>query len=94
MEFIQSISVPAIVTIVYGVIEFLKTAIKSEKFNRLIPVVAALLGGLIGVAAFYVYPTVIPADNVWVALAIGVASGATSVCAHQIYKQGSKGDLP
>lgn len=75
MENFEIVSIPAIVTVVYAVMEMLKNTIANEKFNRFIPLCAVLFGAMLGVISFYVYPSVIPADNIIVALFIGGASG-------------------
>ena len=87
MENIEIISIPAIVAIVCTVMQMLKKTIANDKFNRFIPLCAVLLGALIGVAAFYVYPSIIPADNVIVALLIGAASGWAATGAYETGKQ-------
>ena len=86
MENIEIISIPAIVAIVCTVMQMIKKTIANDKFNRFIPLCAVLLGALIGVAAFYVYPSIIPADNVIVALLIGAASGWAATGAYETGK--------
>jgi integral membrane sensor domain MASE1 len=54
---------------------------------RLIPIIAALLGAIIGVVTFYVYPSVLVADNIWQAIIMGGASGLTATGANQVFKQ-------
>ena len=56
MEFLQTISVPAIAAVVYAIVEWLKTIIKTDSFKKWIPLVAVCLGAVLGVVAFYVYP--------------------------------------
>ena len=58
----------------------------------MIPLTAGIIGAILGVVAFYVFPTIIPAPNVVVALLIGASSGLTSVGFNQIIKQATKGD--
>ncbi len=91
-EAIKALSVPVIVSIVYGCIDLYKQIINGrEKFMRLIPIIAALLGTLIGIVAFYAYPSVLVADNIWQAIIIGGASGLTATGANQVLKQLNKG---
>lgn len=87
-EAIKALSVPAIVSIVYGCVDFYKQIINGkERLMRLIPIIAALLGALIGVITFYIYPNILVADNIWQALIMGCASGLTATGANQIFKQ-------
>ncbi|MCM1532848.1 MAG: phage holin family protein, partial [Ruminococcus flavefaciens] len=65
---------------------------ENETFKRFIPLIAAALGAVLGVIAFYALPSIIPADNVFVALLIGIASGLTATGTNQIIKQLGKGD--
>ena len=51
-NYLEIISVPAIATIVYWVVNLIKLVVKSEKFNRFIPLLAAGLGAVFGVVAF------------------------------------------
>lgn len=83
MEFLQTISVPAIAAVVYAIVEWLKTIVKGETFKKWIPLVAVCLGAVLGVVAFYVYPSAIPATTVWMALVVGMASGASATWAHE-----------
>lgn len=81
-------SVPIIVTLVLGIIQILKgIAGNNEKFLHSIPVLAAVLGAILGLIAFYIIPDLIPATNVFYAIIIGGFSGLTSVGCHQIVKQ-------
>ncbi|NLZ25698.1 MAG: hypothetical protein GX891_04480 [Clostridiales bacterium] len=91
-EAIKALSVPVIVSIVYGCIDLYKQIINGkEKLMRLIPIIAALLGTLIGIVAFYAYPSVLVADNIWQAIIMGGASGLTATGANQVLKQLNKG---
>lgn len=88
---LELISVPAIAVVVYWVINLLKyTFNNSEKFKRVIPLTAALLGAIIGIICFYAVASIIPTDNVWVAIALGGASGLSATGANQILKQLTK----
>ena len=57
-----------------------------------VPAIAAGLGAVLGVVAFYAVPSIIPAANVVVAIVIGGASGLTATGANQIIKQLEKKD--
>lgn len=87
-SYLELVSVPAIAAIVYWVIAIIKYAVKeNETFKRFIPLIAAGLGVILGVAAYYLVPGIIPADNVVVAIIIGGASGLTATGVNQIIKQ-------
>jgi hypothetical protein len=85
----EIICVPAIVAIVYVVIELYKKWLANgrEKWLNFIPILALLLGGILGVAIFYIVPQIIIADNVWLALVVGLCSGLSAVGGNQIFKQ-------
>ena len=47
MEYLELISVPAIVTVVYALIEIIKKCVgNNEKFKRLIPLIATAIGAI------------------------------------------------
>lgn len=93
MEYLELISVPAIATIVYWVINIIKYSVQeNEKFKRFIPLISAALGAVLGVVAFYALPSIIPADNVCVAILVGGASSLTATGTNQIIKQLTKKD--
>lgn len=83
------VSVPIIVVCCYLIGEVYKMVFaKKKKAYKLIPVILALLGGLIGVVIYLTNPEMIfDAANIWVALGIGIVSGASSTGANQIIKQ-------
>ena len=91
-SFPEIASVPAIAAIVYTVIDIVKTAVGgSEKFNRFIPLTAAVLGALCGLVAFFVAPEVIGTGNAVIALILGAVSGLSATGANQAVKQLTKG---
>ena len=93
MDYLELISVPAIATIVYWIINIIKYAVNdNETFKRFIPLISAVLGVIFGVIAYYAVPSIIPAQNVVVAIVIGGASGLTATGTNQIIKQLKKGD--
>ncbi len=87
-SYLELISVPAIAAIVYWVIAIIKYAVKeNETFKRFIPLIAAGLGVVLGVVAYYLVPGIVPADNVVVAIIVGGASGLTATGVNQVIKQ-------
>ena len=59
---------------------------------RFVPLISAALGAVLGVVAFFALPSIIPADNVCVAILVGGASGLTATGTNQIIKQLTKKD--
>ena len=86
----EAASVPVIVAIVYAALTIYKQIVTSEKWMRLIPVWAALLGVILGVLGFYLAPGLLPADDVLTAILVGAASGMAATGANQVTKQLSK----
>lgn len=90
MNVMEIVSLPVIVTVVYGVIELLKLVFKSETFNRIIPIIAAVLGVIVGIVIFYAVPSITFANNIIEAIIIGAVSGLSATGTNQIGKQLSK----
>lgn len=91
MEYLNLISVPAIATAVYLIIEVLKEAFNNnEKSLRFIPLISLSIGVIAVVICFFFIPSIIPATNVVVAIIIGAASGLTATGTNQIFKQFNK----
>ena len=89
------VTIPAIAAIVYTLIDIVKTACGGdEKFKRFIPLAAALLGGIIGVIAYYFVPGVVETENILVAIVLGAASGLSATGTNQAVKQLVKGHEP
>ena len=85
------ITIPVITSIVYAIINVIKTATNSnEKFLRFIPIVACALGIICSVISFYCVPGVLDTSNVFVAIVIGAASGLAATGTNQIFKQFNK----
>lgn len=85
-------TIPAVASAVYGIIELLKKFVfcENEKFRKLIPLVAALLGAIITLVVFLVSPDLIPATSWFSSILIGLASGLSAVGVNQIKKQSEK----
>ena len=88
MEHLDFVSVPVIVAAVVGCLELLKKAVDgSEKVVRFFPLIAAGLGAVLGIIAFFALPEIIPAGNAFLALLIGGSSGLAATGTHQVFKQ-------
>lgn len=85
----EIICVPAIVAITYILIEIYKKWIANgrEKWLNFIPILSLIIGGILGVVIFYVAPHIIVAENVWLALVVGLCSGLSATGTNQIFKQ-------
>lgn len=80
--------IPAIAAIVYTIIDIVKTAVgNTEKFKRFIPLIACLLGAIIGVIAYLCVPGLIDTQNIFVAIITGAASGLSATGTNQAVKQ-------
>lgn len=91
-NFIEFATIPAIAAIVYTIIDITKTAVGgTEKFSRFIPLVACVLGAIIGVVCFYCVPGVMETSNILVAIVLGAASGLSATGTNQVVKQLVKG---
>ncbi len=82
-------SIPIIILVCYLFGEVFKVVFKKKKnLYKLIPVLVSFLGGILGILIFFTAPTMIlNANNFWVALCIGIISGASSTTTNQIIKQ-------
>ena len=94
-EYLNSVSIPVIVTIVYCAIDLIKTTIApyqslSERLSHFYPLLAVALGIITAAVMFYAVPESISTTNLLVALAIGAASGLTAVGTNQVVKQLAK----
>lgn len=82
-------SVPIIVVCCYIIGEIYKVLFKNkQEAYKLIPVLVSITGGLLGI---FIYLTnkemILNASNIWIALGIGIVSGASSTGTNQIVKQ-------
>lgn len=82
-------SVPIIVVCCYIIGEIYKILFKNKQETyKLIPIAMTIIGGLLGIIIYLTNPQMIlNAENIWIALGIGIVSGASSTGANQIAKQ-------
>lgn len=85
-------TLPIIATIVYGIVEFLKKFVFSNRDNlkAYIPIFSATIGGIIGIIMFFIAPEIIPVNEWYSAIIMGCASGLSAVGVNQIKKQMQK----
>ncbi len=81
--------VPIIVVLCYIVAEIYKVIFKgNDKAIKLIPIIMAITGAIISIAIFYTNKKMLyDAENIWIALEIGIVSGISSTGANQLIKQ-------
>ena len=81
--------VPIIVVASYLAGELWKLVFsKKEEMHRFIPILCTICGGILGIAMFFTAPDLLPgAQNVWVALELGFASGASATGMDQLVRQ-------
>ena len=82
-------SIPIIVILCYLIGEIYKVLFKNKQdLYKLIPILNAILGGILGILIFLTNPEIIfNAKNIWTALGIGIVSGVSSTGTNQIIKQ-------
>lgn len=81
-------SIPIIVLLCYIVGEIYKKGCKKEENKKWIPLLVTGVGGILGLVIYMTSGEMIPyATNGWMALEIGLMSGATSTGANQVIKQ-------
>ena len=83
------VSVPIIVVCCYMIGEIYKVLFKNkQEAYKLIPILVAIFGGVMGVLVFYTHPaSLFDVDNLWDALLIGIISGFSSTGTNQMIKQ-------
>ena len=82
-------SVPIIVVCCYMIGEIYKVLLKNKKETyKIIPILVAAIGGLLGMLIYFSAPEIMfNVDNIWIALGIGIVSGASSTGTNQIIKK-------
>lgn len=82
-------SIPIIVMICYLIGEIYKFIFRKKKeAYKLIPILLSICGGLLGILMYLTNKEMIMnASNLWIALGIGIISGASSTGTNQIIKQ-------
>ena len=85
----EIITIPAIVAVVYAIMAIYKRTVSGQAtiWTNLIPMWGALLGAILGCIVFCASPELIPADNVLLAIIIGMASGLSATGVNQVGKQ-------
>lgn len=86
-------AIPAITALCYLAAEVFKILIPSateqqaDDAKRIIPTLCGVLGAVLGVFCYMLWPEFIAAENPLVAAAIGLVSGFAATGVNQIFKQ-------
>mgnify|MGYP004483597289 CR=1 FL=1 len=82
-------SVPIIILICYVIGEVYKYLFrKKQEAYKLIPILLTISGGIVGILIYLTNKEMMMnASNIWIALGIGMVSGASSTGTNQIIKQ-------
>ena len=83
------ITIGIISAAVYAIIECLKLLWLNDRedLKKYIPIIAAAIGGVLGIATYFVRPDVLPSPTWYGAIITGLASGLSAVGINQIPKQ-------
>ena len=83
------IGIPIIIVICYMVGEIYKVVFKKNtKSYKLIPILVASLGGVLGVIIYFTSPEIIlNVENIYNAMLVGIISGFSATGTNQIIKQ-------
>lgn len=82
---------PGITIFIYFVAEFLKKMVlKTDKQKRWLPFICAMIGIVMAIVIYFVYPKGSTATNVIEAFATGALSGFAATGFNQLYKQFAK----
>lgn len=80
-------TIPIIVILCYLIGEIYKVIfMKNKELYRLIPIITAFTGGIIGILIYLTDPNIINATSIWYSLEIGIVSGASSTGLNQVIK--------
>lgn len=74
------ISAPILMLIISLVTLLLKVTFENnQKFLTFIPLIAGILGIILGILVFYLATTILPVDNVFNAIIMGLFSGMSAI---------------
>ena len=82
------VGIPIIIIICYMVGEIYKVVFKKNtKVYKLIPILVAVVGGVLGVIIYFTSPNILNTDNIYNAILLGIISGFSSTGTNQVIKQ-------
>ena len=88
MEIMGITSVAAITVIAYLIGAGLKAWDAFD--DRKIPVIMGCTGAVLGALSYFVAPSLVPSENIIIAIAVGIVSGFAATGINQIIKQSQK----
>lgn len=81
----ELVTAPVILMIVLGFVSALKAGLKKyQGFLNFIPLIAGVFGAVLGIIAFYVVPNIVPVDDVFNAILMGLFSGFSAIGSSEI----------
>ena len=81
-------SIPVIAALCYGFVEVVKRTFKyDDKLKNAYPLIAAILGTLLGVIAYIADPSIIVTDSVLTSALAGMASGLSATGGNEIFQR-------
>ena len=84
----EMISVPSIIVVVFSIVELLKLTFKKfPTFTNFISLVSALVGAICGLIIFYAFPSIVPTDNVFHSILMGLFDGLSATGSQQLVIQ-------
>ena len=90
MEMFGFTSIPTIAIIVYELANFVKH--KKLFPNKYLPEFCGATGAVISITCYFMKIPWLGANDIFTAIAVGIASGFTAVGANQVIKQKQKGE--
>ena len=87
MEILKSCSAPLISAICYLLIELLKRVLDHEKLKNAYPLISALIGASLGIAAFIFEPEIMVSDSLFACALIGMLSGLSATGGNELVKR-------
>lgn len=88
MSNIEIYSIPVIAALCFGFIEVLKRTFKNDsKLKNAYPLIAAILGTMLGVFAYLVDPAVMVTDSILTSALAGMASGLSATGGNEIIQR-------
>ena len=83
------IGIPVIIIVCYMVGEIYKVVFKKNtKAYKLIPILVAFIGGVLGVIIYFTTPEImLNVENIYNAILVGIISGFSATGTNQIIKQ-------
>ena len=76
-----------IILICYLVVAFIR---KTPLKNEYLPLISGTLGLVLGIVAFYVFPSIVPGETIVTTMIYGLSCGLAATGSNQVFKQAVK----